>query len=86
MGNNWRSSRQASTKETRLVERAARAVNGRVEYTADGHLRVYGPLGVTTIGSKLNERRTWLNSLASLRAIGVDPRPRPGRTSPKAES
>jgi hypothetical protein len=74
----------APTKESRLVERSVRAVGGRIEYTADGHLKVFGPHGITTIGSKLAERRTWLNSLSRLRAIGIDLRSRPERTSKAA--
>jgi hypothetical protein len=76
----------APTKESRLIEQAVRAAGGHVEYTANGHLRVHGPSGgITTVGSKLVDRRTWLNSLARLRAIGIDLRSRPGRT-PEAAS
>lgn len=71
----------------REIEQATRAVGGRIETTNNGHLKVYGPGGMTTIASKMGTRqRTWPNTVARLRAIGIDPRPRPGRTAPKAAS
>ncbi|HEX8112050.1 MAG TPA: hypothetical protein VF516_30165 [Kofleriaceae bacterium] len=59
--------RRAASKEVRIIERAAKAVRGRVERTANGHLKVFGPLGMTIVGSRLNNARAWSNAARDLR-------------------
>jgi hypothetical protein len=67
MGKNRDGQRRLQGKHARELARRIEDAGGSVSLTANGHLRVKGPMGIAVVSSSASDPRNLVKALATIR-------------------